>query len=128
MNNKTKPKRVAPKRVRAEIKRRLILEDIAKGEGYSEIVEKYSKDWGCSPKTTEYYIQDAMAYLRSDEAIENLKSINIQRLDNLYKECATSGDTKNALKAIDLQNKTIGAYEEKLEVKTDEPMEFVFNF
>ena len=69
-----------------------------------------------------------MEYLRSDQAVENLKNINLQRLDNLYKESANDGDRKNALKAIDLQNKTLGVYEEKVEVTTNEPVEFVFNF
>ena len=125
---KPKGKRPAPVKVRKEIKTRLILEDIAKGVCYSDLIQKYSAEWQCSHKTIECYIRDAMEYLRSEQAVENLKNINIERLDNLYKESASEGDRKNALKAIDLQNKTLGVYEEKVEVTTSEPMEVVFNF
>ena len=123
-----KGKRPAPVKLRKEIKTRLILEDIAQGVCYSDLIQKYQEQWKCSTKTVECYIRDAMEYLRSDQAVENLKNINLQRLDNLYKESANDGDRKNALKAIDLQNKTLGVYEEKVEVTTNEPVEFVFNF
>lgn len=128
MEKKERGKRPVPKKLKAEVKTRLIMEDIAKGCGYADLIEKFSKEWNCSPKTIECYIRDAMEYLQSDQAVQNLKSINIQRLDNLYKESTSEGDRKNALKAIDLQNKTLGVYEEKVEVKTDEPIEFIFNF
>ena len=128
MTKKPKGKRPMPVKLKAEVKTRLILEDIASGESYSDMLTKFSTMWGCTPQTVACYIRDAMDYLHSDEAIQNLKDLNIQRLDNLYRECAADGDVKNALKAIDLQNKTIGVYEEKVELKTDEPVEFIFNF
>ena len=127
MERKRKSKKF-PKQIDLESKRYVIIDMIAKGMRYTDILQKCEKDWGIKPKTVEKYISDAIAFMRSDATNDALKSANIQRLDDLYAESKQAGDTKNAIRAIDTQNKMIGAYEEKVKLETDNEVTFTFNF
>lgn len=116
-----------PPQISLESKRHVIIECIAKGMTYHEIVSKFEKEWNLRTPTVQKYVNDAIAYMRSEEAIDSYRSINIQRLDDLYKDSKREGDRKNAIRAIDAQNKMIGAYTENVKVETDGEINFIFN-
>lgn len=115
-------------KAKADVRRHLVFEELAKGTTYSEIVDKFAKEWKLAPATIRTYIGDALGYMRSGEYKEDMKNVNIARLDAIYSEALVEGDRKNALKAIDLQQKSLGAYEQKVSVSSDEPIVFQFDF
>ena len=57
--------------------------------------------------------------MRSDTAKENLISMNMQRLDTIITDSMKESDRKNAIKAIDTQNKLAGGYTEKVQIEGD---------
>lgn len=114
------------KAISMEARRHLIISDIAKGMRYTDILHKYMKEWNLGQKSLELYIHDAIEFMRSDTAKENLIAMNMQRLDDIYTESRTEGDRKSAVKAIDTQNKMIGAYTEKVQIEGD--TEITLNF
>lgn len=114
------------KPMRMEARRHLILEYIAKGMRYNQIIEKCASDWKLSPITVELYVNDALAYMRSDSTKDSLISMNMERLDNIITDSMKDDDRKNAIKAIDTQNKLIGGYEEKIKLDSDNEINLVF--
>lgn len=116
------------KKLKVEAKRHLILECIAKGMRYTDIVNKFSKEWDVSPKTIEVAIHDATEYMRSEGTKENLIAANMERLDSIISDSMQEGDRKNAVKAIDTQNKMLSAYEQKVKLETDADIVLNFEF
>lgn len=116
------------KKLDFEAKRFKISFDIANGVKYTDIVERYAKEWGISVVTVQRYIADAISWLSSADAKASLQSMNISRLENIIKDSMDAKDRKNAIKAIDAQNKMIGAYTEKVEIDSDTDINLVFNF
>lgn len=116
-----------PKQLSLESKRFLIIDMISKGMKYTDIMKACMTKWGLREKTVEKYISDAIDFMQSEDTMNALKSANIQRLDDLFQQSKKSGDTKNAIRAIDTQNKMIGAYEEKVKIESDSEIQFVFN-
>ena len=116
-----------PKQLSLESKRFLIIDMISKGMKYTDIMKACMTKWGLREKTVEKYISDAIDFMQSEDTMNALKSANIQRLDELFQQSKKSGDTKNAIRAIDTQNKMIGAYEEKVKIESDNEIQFVFN-
>lgn len=116
-----------PKQLSLESKRFLIIDMISKGMKYTDIMKACMTKWGLREKTVEKYISDAIDFMQSEDTMNALKSANIQRLDDLFEKSKKSGDTKNAIRAIDTQNKMIGAYEEKVKIESDNEIQFVFN-
>lgn len=45
---------------------------------------------------------------------------NAARLERIYQRAMENGDFKNALSALDMLNKLVGAYKEKIQITTDE--------
>ena len=115
-----------PKQLPMEAKRFMIISMVASGMTYTEIVNKCQADWGLSDKTLQNVINETLAYMRSDEAKESLISMNMQRLDDIYAESRKEGDRKSAVKAIDTQNKMIGAYTEKVQIDGDSTIDLHF--
>lgn len=109
-----------------EARRFLIISDIAKGEKYSTILHKYVEEWKLSIKSVEKYISDAMEFMRSETTKNNLISMNMERLDGIITDSMKDGDRRNAIKAIDTQNKLAGGYTEKLQIEGDS--EITLNF
>lgn len=111
-----------------EVKRELILNELAKGATVREICDKFKEDWGVTFNTMQNYIVEAMAGIYSDDSKDMLRNVNMFRMDNIYKEAHEEGDTKNALKALDMMNKATGAYEQTVKVDTEGDIEVSFNF
>lgn len=74
------------------------------------------------------YIKEASNELYNEDVKETMKQINLMRLDSAYAESIKDGDTKNAIKAIDIQNKMLGAYEQKVQLDTNRDIDVTFNF
>lgn len=110
---------ITAKEIKADARRYLVMADIAKGIGYTEIIKKYEKEWELSPKTIELILNETIAFMRSDTAKENLISMNMQRLDTIITDSMKESDRKNAIKAIDTQNKLAGGYTEKVQIEGD---------
>lgn len=119
---------VKGKKVDFEAKRFKIAFDIANGEKYTDIVNRYAKEWDISVVTVQRYIADAISWMSSADAKATLQSMNISRLENIIKDSMDENDRKNAIRAIDAQNKMIGAYTEKVEIDSDTDINLVFNF
>ena len=115
------------KPMRMEARRHLILEYVAQGMRFNEIIDKGAKEWGLSPKTVELYLRDALSYMRSDSTKETLTAINMERLDTIISDSMHDDDRKSAIKAIDTQNKLIGAYEEKVKLESDNEVNLIFD-
>jgi hypothetical protein len=114
-----KPKQNNGHGITFEARRYLIIQDIAAGMKYSEILHKCMEEWGVGQKTAEMYFTEATDYLRSDRTKENLIAMNTERLDDIYNKSMEGGDFKSAIKAIDTQNKLVGGYEEKVKIETE---------
>ena len=116
-----------PKQITAEAKRHLIISDIAQGMTYMDIVHKYESEWGLSLHTVMNIVNDAIDFMKSDTAKESLKAMNLQRLDTIISDSMDEKDRKNAIKAIDVQNKLAGGYEEKIKIDKDSEINLVFD-
>lgn len=51
---------------------------------------------------------------------EGVPEKNAARLERIYQRAMENGDFKNALSALDMLNKLVGAYKEKLEISTND--------
>ena len=110
---------ITAKQIKADARRYLVMSDIANGMGYTDIIKKYEQEWELSPKTIELILNETIAFMRSDTAKENLISMNMQRLDTIITDSMKDSDRKNAIKAIDTQNKLAGGYTEKVQIEGD---------
>lgn len=117
---------VGGKPLSMEARRYLIISDIAKGVKYTDILHKYMEEWNLGEKSLEMYIHDAIAFMRSDTTKESLLAMNMERLDGIITDSMKDGDRRNAIKAIDTQNKLAGGYEEKVKIEGD--TEITLNF
>lgn len=116
-----------PKQVTMDAKRHLIMEDIAKGMGYMDLMRKYTEEWGLSKSHIMNVINDTLAFMRDEATKQSLVSMNMARLDTIITEAMSDKDRKNAIRGIDVQNKLAGGYEEKVNVTTDTDINFIFD-
>lgn len=100
---------------------------ISQGLNQREIQQQLQAEWGVSYNYVQGFIQDALLTFKDDEIFKQIKEINNERLNKIYREAIEKGDRKNALKAIDLLNKTNGVYGDgnKVEVKNDNTNETI---
>lgn len=103
------------------------MEAIAKGERFNSIIKRFTEEWGLSWKTVELYVCDTIAYMRSEEVKDALIAMNMERLDNIIETSIKEGDSKNAIKAIDTQNKLAGGYTEKVKIENDSEINLIFD-
>lgn len=117
-----------PRQITLDAKRYLIINDIAQGMTYHDIVNKYVEEWGLGLKSVQNIVNDCVNYMRSDEAKETLISMNMQRLEGIISDSVKEGDRKHAIKAIDVENKMAGAYTEKVQIDGESEINLVFDF
>lgn len=122
-----KKKKKMPRQITREAKRFLLISDVAKGMTYMDIVYKYMEEWGLGLKTVVAYLDDAVAHMKSEATKETIIAMNMQRLDNLISESIKDKDRKNAIRAIDTQNKLAGGYEEKVKIDTEGEINLIFD-
>jgi len=115
------------KELNSDARRYLIISDIAKGMRYSDIVRKYAEAWDLSCRTVEMIVDDAIKFMRDESTKDTLIAMNMQRLDSIISDSMDDGDRKNAIKAIDTQNKLAGGYTEKVKIEGDSEINLVFD-
>lgn len=108
-----------PQQITMDAKRYLIINDIAQGMTYMDIVKKYEQEWGLGLKSVQNIVNDTINFMRSDETKESIVAANMMRLEGLITDSIGDGDRKNAIKAIDTQNKLVGGYTEKVKIEGD---------
>ena len=115
------------KHISVDTRRHLILEAVAQGKTFNDILEMYGKEWNVGYRTMQQYVALAMKDIYNDETVETLRQLNLQRLDNIISAQIENEDYKNAIKSIDIQNKTANLYKEKVELETND-IEFTVKF
>lgn len=112
--------------MRLDARRYIIIDAAAKGMTYSDMIKRFMDEWHMKRSTVEMAIQDALKYMRSPEAKETIAAMNMARLDTIISDSMSDKDRKNAVRAIDVQNKLAGGYEEKVKIEDDSTINLVF--
>jgi len=116
---------------RLETKQRVqqVLELIRKGWSKSRILEKIMKEWNLTETPAWRYYHDAIVIIseKFDETVEDIKNIQLERIESILKSALESNDRRNALSAIDMINKLYALYVEKQEVKNVEEWKFSYS-
>lgn len=110
-----------------EAKVKLILEQFAQGKPMKYVVDYVREVLGCSISTAQTEVEFALQYLKDDKTIDSMVSANKERLESIISKAMENGQDRVAIKAIDTQNKMLGAYEEKVKVESDVDVTFEFN-
>ncbi len=74
-------------------------------------------------------IYEASLLLGEGFDTESIKQLNLERIEGLYELAIQGGKVKEAISAIDLQNKMLGIYNDNKSVKvSNDDMEFTITF
>lgn len=97
-----------------------------------EVIEWAKGEYGVSERTALRYYQEAQRMLQENvpdpEFVKQVRSEQIARITALARKADEKGDTKSALKALDMINKITGLYTEKQEVNiTSDTIRFEFD-
>lgn len=108
----------------------LIIEELSHGWNSNRICKTHMAEWCMSRNQCMDLIRQAIAVMAEEDSdyIDNLKIINVKRLEELYVDCIDVSDVKNALRAIDLINKTASVYTQKIDLSGDTQLQFTFDF
>lgn len=107
-----------------------IINDICKGFNNLSLMRKYKDEWNVSQTTMTNLITEAYERMKigDEEYLNELRQINIKRLEEIANTALEQGDTSSALKAIDLVNKTAGnIYSTKIELGGNTVFKYVFD-
>lgn len=106
----------------------MIIGDICAGLNNLSLYKKYKDAWNISRTGMTVLINEAyeMMKIGDEEYMEELRQINIKRLEDLYTDALASNDKASALKAMDLINKTAGLYTTKVELGGNTSFKYVF--
>ena len=106
----------------------MIIGDICAGLNNLSLYKKYKDAWDISRTGMTVLINEAyeMMKIGDEEYMEELRQINIKRLEDLYTDALASNDKASALKAMDLINKTAGLYTTKVELGGNTSFKYVF--
>ena len=94
---------------------KLISEQITAGKSRKEVTQYFVELWNCPRTTVRNLYNEAIVFLfkENPQTRDQLRDLNLARLDELYDECDT---VKEKIKTIDTINKTAGIYETNLNV------------
>ena len=97
------------------------LKDIMVGWTKKEVIEDIMVKFELFRADATRYYNAALATLdeRNRQNLDNIVKVNKQRLEGIIDQCHEDGDKKAELQAIDLLNKMVGAYQNKLEIETN---------
>ena len=106
----------------------MIIGDICAGLNNLSLYKKYKDAWNISRTGMTVLINEAyeMMKIGDEEYMEELRQINIKRLEDLYTDALASNDKASALKAMDLINKTAGLYTTKVELGGQTVFQYTF--
>ena len=94
---------------------------LEEGMERGDIIKTLQDEYEISERTARHYYDRAkqlVEYSMTWDA-DVIRNKNIQRLDNIVEEAMENEDYQNAVKAIDIQNKTASVYIEKKEIAID---------
>lgn len=93
---------------------------IAMGDTREEIVEWLQQD-GYAESTSRGFYNEANRKLLTKyrSYTTRVAKQNLMRLEVVIREAYEAGDRKSLLSAIDMQNKLVGAYTQRIELNTD---------
>lgn len=98
-----------------------MLKYIRKGWSRLRIIDKFAKEWDMTAKHAYRYYHDAILLIKKnwDKDAEDIKNIQLERIEQILADCLQDTDRKTALSAIDMINRLASLYVEKKEVKAD---------
>lgn len=112
------------------IRHQLILNWLGKGIPRMELDRQLQNIWGVVPSTSQLYIKQALEYLTqsTDEYRDNMRELQVNKLENLIEECRLTGKYLEASKFQDQLNKLCGLYIEnkKVELSSQGPITVTF--
>lgn len=98
---------------------RIIIDELLAGKSKRAIVLEYADKWKCKPTTVKNIMTEAIVnlhHMQSGNTVEELRSEQVSKLEELYQNATLA----EKLKIIDLVSTTLGLYDTKVSVKTDE--------
>jgi hypothetical protein len=106
----------------------MIINDICKGQNNMTIIKKYTEEWKIGRTNVQNLITEAYEFMKlgDTEYSNELRQINIKRLEEIYADSLDRGDSMTALKALDLVNKTSGLYTTKVELGGNTVFQYEF--
>lgn len=106
----------------------ILTEELCKGMNQASIYNKYKDKWSVSRTTICDMCQEAYDLLKiGDEAHMNeLRQLNIKRLEDVYMKAMKQKDNSAAIKAIDVMNKATGLYVTKIDLGGSTNFKFSF--
>lgn len=95
-----------------------IVKRIRKGWSHKKIIDWVQQTYDLSYGYSWKLVSDTYSELaeQSDKLIDSARVVSMERIEEILEDALTSGDRKNALKALDLINKLNGLYNHKQEV------------
>ena len=103
---------------------------ILMGFDFKDIVNAVMEQYGYSEDGANAIYYDAYKIYEKQIVKESPVIIteNMKKLEAIQQEAFESGDLSNTLKAIDIANKMVGAYTEKIDVNAKEDIKIEFGF
>lgn len=100
------------------------------GFDFKDIVNAVMEQYGYSEDGANAIYYDAYKIYEKQIVKESPVIIteNMKKLEAIQQEAFESGDLSNTLKAIDIANKMVGAYTEKIDVNAKEEIKIDFGF
>lgn len=111
-----------------EIKKQII-NKLVTGSTTREVGKYLQDTYGYKKRSADKLVFATTKELREHykEYASNMAAYNLNRLTEIINECQEEGKYNEALKGIDILNKMASLYTQKVELKTDEPIEINFN-
>jgi len=112
------------------IRNQLIIKWLGQGMPRMDVQRALMNIWGVVPSTAKLYVKEALEYLTqsSDEYRDNMREVQVHKIETLMEECRLMGKYLEASKFQDQLNKLNGLYvdNKKVEVSTDGPITVTF--
>lgn len=89
-----------------------------------EVIEALMEEYDLWKSVAEKYYTTALACVdeRNNMYGDKIVQQNFQRIYGIIDQCHEKGDMKTELQAIDMLNKMVGAYTQKIDVNADKPI------
>lgn len=111
------------------VRHQLIINWLGQGMPTMEIARTMMNIWGVTDSSAFAYLKEAMKYLTasSDEYRDNMREVQIAKLERWAEECRLMGKYLEASKLQDQINKLLGLYQDKkVEVKGEGTIQISF--
>ena len=98
-----------------------ILKYMRDGWSRTRIFDKFMKEWNVGERQIYIYYHDALLRIANkyEDTSEDVKNIQLERIEKILADCLAAKDRKTALNAIDMINRLHSLYVDKKEIKAD---------